>query len=130
MFIDWGGGWLSELGYIDFAGSGIVHMLGGMAGGTGAYFVGPRLNRYNNEMKHNFPHNVPFVVLGTFLLWFGWYGFNCGSTLSIVGENNMTVSKIGMTTTISATSSGLTSFILDTIYSSKNGKKGFILFLH
>ena len=80
----WGGGWLSELGFHDFAGSGVVHMIGGLVGFTGAMLVGPRLGKYNkdgtpNEFK---PTNVPFVFLGALILFFGWFGFNPGSTLS------------------------------------------------
>jgi ammonium transporter, Amt family len=80
----WGGGWLSELGFHDFAGSGVVHMIGGFIALTGAYLVGPRLGKYNkdgsaNEFK---PTNVLYIVLGGFILFFGWFGFNGGSTLS------------------------------------------------
>lgn len=119
----WGGGWLTELGYVDFAGSSIVHMVGGIAGLIGAKFVGPRKNRFHTNHKNNFqPHNIPFVVFGAFILWFGWYGFNCGSTLAITGDNKFLVSKIGMVTTISAASGGLTSFLVDARNSRKMKK--------
>jgi Amt family ammonium transporter len=80
----WGGGWLYNMGFHDFAGSGIVHMIGGLVGLTGAYLVGPRNGKYNkdgsaNDMK---PTNVPYVVLGGLILFFGWFGFNPGSTLN------------------------------------------------
>jgi Amt family ammonium transporter len=80
----WGGGWLSQLGFHDFAGSGVVHMIGGLVGFAGAALVGARNGKYNkdgtaNEFK---PTNVPFIVLGGLILFFGWFGFNPGSTLN------------------------------------------------
>ena len=114
----WGGGWLTELGYVDFAGSGIVHMVGGVAGLVGAMVLGPRINRFDSQNSKEFsPHNVPFVVFGTFILWLGWYGFNCGSTLSAIGDSRFDIAKVGMVTTISAASAGLMSFLLDARYS-------------
>jgi len=68
--------------YMDFAGSGLVHLVGGVGALCGALFVGPRKDRWIKEDEFA-PHNIPFVVLGTFCLWFGWYGFNPGSTLSM-----------------------------------------------
>merc|ERR550514_1548974 len=68
--------------YMDFAGSGLVHLVGGVGALCGALFVGPRKDRWENQDDF-VPHNIPFVVLGTFCLWFGWYGFNPGSTLSM-----------------------------------------------
>lgn len=69
--------------YMDFAGSGVVH--GGVGALCGAIIVGPRMARFNHTIaEEDFEvHNVPFVVLATFFLWFGWYGFNPGSTLSM-----------------------------------------------
>jgi Amt family ammonium transporter len=86
----WGGGWLSTLtilgttGVKDFAGSGVVHMLGGLAAFIGAAMVGPRLGKFNADGTPNAikGHNIPFVVIGTFILFFGWFGFNPGSTLA------------------------------------------------
>lgn len=80
----WGGGWISQLGFHDFAGSGVVHMIGGSVALAGAYLVGPRNGKYNkdgsaNEFK---PTNVPYIVLGGFILFMGWFGFNPGSTLN------------------------------------------------
>jgi len=85
----WGGGWLSELGFFDFAGSGVVHMLGGVAALAGVIVVGPRLGKYDeNGNPHVIPgHSVTLGALGVFILWFGWYGFNAGSTLAAVGED-------------------------------------------
>eukprot|EP00438_Fugacium_kawagutii_P030651 Skav221857 [mRNA] locus=scaffold1175:124034:145397:+ [translate_table: standard] len=77
----WGGGWLNGLwygvGFMDFAGSGIVHLTGGAAGLAGTIILGPRKGRFKKPEEFE-PHNVPLVVFGTFALWFGWYGFNPG----------------------------------------------------
>lgn len=83
----WGGGWLSELGYSDFAGSGIVHMTGGVAAAVGAAILGPRLGKYGPDGKPRaIPgHSIPFVVIGCFILFVGWFGFNPGSVLSADG---------------------------------------------
>ena len=84
----WGGGWLSTLpfgvGARDFAGSGVVHAVGGLVALVGAWMVGPRLGKFNKDGSANtIPgHNVAYVVLGTFILFFGWFGFNPGSTLA------------------------------------------------
>jgi Amt family ammonium transporter len=86
----WGGGWLSNItigsatGVVDFAGSGVVHMVGGLAALIAAWMVGPRIGRFNkdgtpNEIKG---HNIPYVLLGTMILFFGWFGFNAGSTVA------------------------------------------------
>ncbi|MDR7569213.1 MAG: ammonium transporter [Armatimonadota bacterium] len=84
----WGGGWLANLpfgvGARDFAGSGVVHAVGGLLGLVGAAMVGPRLGKYNPDGTPNpIPgHNMTYVVIGTFILFFGWFGFNPGSTLA------------------------------------------------
>jgi Amt family ammonium transporter len=80
----WGGGWLSELGFHDFAGSTLVHAVGGAAALVGAWALGPRLGKYGPEGQVNdMPgHNFPLATIGVFLLWFGWFGFNGGSVLS------------------------------------------------
>ncbi len=86
----WGGGWLSTLtiggtvGAKDFAGSGVVHAVGGLAALVGAAMVGPRIGKYNADGTANNirGHNVPYIVIGTFILFFGWFGFNPGSTLA------------------------------------------------
>jgi len=110
----WGGGWLSDGDagiYKDFAGSGIVHMTGGVAALCGAAIIGPRTGRFDAETSSNFvPHSIPLVVLGTFVLWFGWYGFNCGSTVSMTDGNDNTAALIAMTTTLSGAMSGIVVF--------------------
>eukprot|EP00397_Hematodinium_sp_SG-2012_P019274 GEMP01019796.1.p1 GENE.GEMP01019796.1~~GEMP01019796.1.p1 ORF type:complete len:692 (+),score=140.42 GEMP01019796.1:132-2207(+) len=109
----WSGyGWTT---YYDFAGSGIVHMTGGVAALLGATIAGPRKGRFENPAEFG-PHNMPFVVLGTFILWFGWYGFNPGSTLGMSdGLTAMTAALAAVNTTISAATCGLVSFIIETI---------------
>ena len=87
----WGGGWLAQTGLklglghgaVDFAGSGVVHAMGGIIGLAGAIVIGPRIGKYVNGKPQAIPgHNIPMVVLGTFILAFGWFGFNPGSTLA------------------------------------------------
>jgi Amt family ammonium transporter len=108
----WGGGWLSQLGHnfglghghVDFAGSSVVHMVGGVAALVGAKMMGPRLGKYDASGKARpIPgHNIPMAVLGTFILAFGWFGFNPGSTLSgtdthiaVIAVNTMLASASG-----------------------------------
>jgi ammonia channel protein AmtB len=97
----WGGGWLSKLGMVDFAGSTVVHSIGGMAGLIGAIMVGPRLGKYNSDGSSNViaGHNMPLAALGVFILWFGWFGFNPGSTTSGV---NLSIATIAVTTNLAA----------------------------
>ena len=79
----WGGGWLDQLGFYDFAGSTLVHGVGGWAALVGAYLLGPRIGKYTRKGAHPIKgHNMPLTAIGVFLLWFGWYGFNGGSVLS------------------------------------------------
>lgn len=96
-------------GAIDFAGSGAVHMVGGVAACAGAALLGPRLGRYDaNGKPIPIPgHNVALAVLGTFLLWVGWYGFNPGSALGIVNGFSTTVARVCVTTTLAGASGGL-----------------------
>jgi len=97
----WGGGWLAELGFFDFAGSGVVHLLGGMAALAGVLVVGPRRGRFAEDGKPRpIPgHSVTLGALGVFILWFGWYGFNAGSTLAAVGQD---IASPAVTTTLAA----------------------------
>lgn len=112
----WGYGFLakeiSDVGYMDFAGSGIVHMTGGVGALVGAIIAGPRLGRFDNPDAFN-PHSLPLIVLGTFILWFGWYGFNCGSTLAMdTASSGMMAAQVAMNTTVAGATGGLTVFIL------------------
>ena len=83
----WGGGWLSQLGFHDFAGSTAVHMLGGVCALVGAAILGPRIGKYNKDGTPNaIPgHSITLGALGVFILWFCWFGFNGGSTVSMTG---------------------------------------------
>lgn len=96
----WGGGWLSELGFMDFAGSTVVHSVGGWAALVGAAVIGPRTGKYTAEGKPTaIPgHNIPLGAAGVFLLWIGWFGFNPGSTV----EANREIGYIAMTTNLAA----------------------------
>lgn len=102
----WGGGWLANMGMIDFAGSTVVHSVGGWAGLAGAIILGPRIGKYNKDGTSNAitGHNIPLAALGVFILWFGWYGFNPGSTLS---GTSPAISTITVTTTLSAAAAAL-----------------------
>eukprot|EP00933_Yihiella_yeosuensis_P031687 TRINITY_DN2525_c0_g2_i1.p1 TRINITY_DN2525_c0_g2~~TRINITY_DN2525_c0_g2_i1.p1 ORF type:complete len:539 (+),score=118.65 TRINITY_DN2525_c0_g2_i1:143-1759(+) len=111
----WGYGFLADIndvGYMDFAGSGIVHMAGGVGALVGAAIAGPRNGRWESPDDFT-PHSLPLVVLGTFILFFGWYGFNCGSTLSLdTAEKGQLAAQVAMNTTIGASTGGLLVFIL------------------
>jgi Amt family ammonium transporter len=99
----WGGGWLNELGFIDFAGSTIVHSVGAWVGLAGAAIVGPRIGKYVNGKAKAIPgHNIAFGALGVFILWFGWFGFNPGSELAATGGSTSAIAKVALTTNLSA----------------------------
>lgn len=112
----WGYGWLSELadvGFMDFAGSGVVHLTGGCAALMGTIVLRPRTGRFDPEKSDEFfPHNLPLVVLGTFSLWFGWYGFNPGSTLGMSGDAGYLAAHVAMNTTLSAATGGIVVFLI------------------
>ena len=111
----WGGGWLSEMGFHDFAGSTVVHSVGAWIGLAGAILVGPRIGKYGKNKKANVipGHNISFAALGVFILWFGWFGFNGGSQLAISGEENATaVSHIFLTTNLSAVGGAFVALIV------------------
>ena len=97
----WGGGWLQQRGMIDFAGSTVVHSVGGWAALIGALLIGPRIGKYNKDGKATaIPgHNITLGALGVFILWFGWFGFNPGSTLSGTTPD---IGKIAVTTNLAA----------------------------
>ena len=105
----WGGGWLQNLGMWDFAGSTVVHSTGGWLALAGAIVLGPRIGKYNQDGSSNaFPaHNMPLVALGAFILWFGWFGFNCGSTMAL----NTSIAHIAATTNIAAAAGGITAML-------------------
>jgi Amt family ammonium transporter len=101
-------------GVIDFAGSGVVHMTGGTAALFAAWILGPRIGRFDSTgAVQNIPaHSLPLATLGVFILWFGWYGFNCGSTLGIIGGLQETAAKVAVVTTLAAGAGGVTSLAL------------------
>lgn len=114
----WGGGWLSKMGFHDFAGSTVVHSVGAWVALAGAIVVGPRLGKYSASGKSNVipGHNLAFGALGVFILWFGWFGFNGGSQLAASGEDNaVAISHIFLTTNISAVSGAMVAMILSWI---------------
>ncbi len=88
----WGGGWLSELGFHDFAGSTAVHMVGGICACIGAWMLGPRIGKYDSEGKPKaiLGHNLTFAALGVFILWFCWFGFNGASTVAMDSDEAVT----------------------------------------
>ncbi|HIW18086.1 MAG TPA: ammonium transporter [Candidatus Faecalicoccus intestinipullorum] len=115
----WGGGWLSDLGFLDFAGDTVVHSLGGWAALAGALVLGPRIGKYGKDGKPKaIPgHNMSLAVIGLFVLWLGWFGFNPGSTMSF--QNPSDVMHILMTTNTSAILAVLTSTITSWIFIGK-----------
>lgn len=125
VYLTWGGGWLSQLStpFHDFAGSGVVHMIGGFAGATGAFAIGPRAGRWDSDLATDFrPHNVISVLSGVLLLWVGWYGFNPGSTGGMSSyENSLIASQAAVTTTVAAASGGAVTFTIASMRTS-NGK--------
>ncbi|MFA7256201.1 MAG: ammonium transporter [Kiritimatiellales bacterium] len=109
-FWQWGGGWLSQMGFHDFAGSLVVHAVGGFAGLAGAIVLGPRIGKFgaNGKPKAMPGHNLPLAALGVFILWVGWYGFNPASQLAIVGaDNTNAVMLIAVNTTLAAAAGGI-----------------------
>ena len=109
----WGGGWLSQLSIPmhDFAGSTVVHSVGGWLALTGAIVLGPRIGKYKNGKANAIPgHSITLATLGVFILWIGWFGFNPGSTLG-VGDAGL-ISKIFVTTNAAAAVGGIATMIL------------------
>ncbi|MFH1791085.1 MAG: ammonium transporter [Candidatus Omnitrophota bacterium] len=107
----WGGGWLAGLHFADFAGSTVVHALGGFAALTGTVILGPRFGKYNSDGTANAiaGHNIPLASLGVFILWFGWFGFNPGSTLS-VGDGSL-IARVAINTNLAAAAGGIAAMI-------------------
>jgi Amt family ammonium transporter len=101
----WGGGWLADLGFVDFAGSTLVHTVGGCAALMGAAFLGPRMGKYSADGQVNaLPgHNLSLATLGCLILWLGWFGFNPGSQLAA----DLAVPYIAVTTNLGAAAGGL-----------------------
>lgn len=108
------GGWLGGLGMIDFAGSAVIHALGGFSALAAAILVGPRIGKFSEDGTSNIvpPSNLPLASVGAFILWFGWFGFNSGSTLS---ATNGSIGHIAVTTMLAA-ASGCATCILFTMF--------------
>jgi Amt family ammonium transporter len=117
----WGGGWLAQLGsnfglghgYADFAGSGVVHSVGGWMGLAGAYVLGPRIGKYNRDGSPNYipGHDLTVAMLGTFILAFGWFGFNPGSTLGASGGGDLRIGLIAVDTMLAGAASSLSAML-------------------
>ncbi|MBC5842552.1 MAG: ammonium transporter [Flavobacteriaceae bacterium] len=108
------GGWLAQLGFTDFAGSTVVHSLGGWASLVAAIMVGPRIGKYNLDGTTNAiqGHSLMLGALGVFILWMGWFGFNPGSQLAISGDNALAVASIFITTNLAAASGAIAAMFL------------------
>jgi Amt family ammonium transporter len=111
----WGGGWLSKLpfgaGHVDFAGSGVVHTIGGFVGLAGALVLGPRFGKYGKDGKPRaIPgHSITLAALGTFILWFGWFGFNPGSTFS---AHQLRIAVVAVNTNLAAAAGAAVALLL------------------
>jgi ammonium transporter, Amt family len=117
----WGGGWLAQLGanfglghgYVDFAGSGVVHSVGGWMGLAGAIVLGARIGKYNKDGSPNFipGHSMTFAILGCFILAFGWFGFNPGSTLAASGSGALRIGIIAVNTMLAGAAASLSAML-------------------
>jgi Amt family ammonium transporter len=117
----WGGGWLSQLGnnfglgvgYVDFAGCGPVHAIGGFAALAGAMVLGPRLGKYNRDGSANpIPgHSIPLALTGVMILGFGWFGFNAGSTFGAAGGGNLRIGVVAATTAMASAGGAVASLL-------------------
>ena len=111
----WGGGFLSEMGFSDFAGSTIVHSVGGWAALAGVILLGARTGKYGKDGKVNLiaPSNLPLATLGTFILWLGWFGFNGGSQLAMATKTDINaISAVFVNTNIAAAAGAMTAAFL------------------
>ena len=110
----WGGGWLSKMGFHDFAGSTAVHMVGGVAAFIGALILGPRIGKYHRDGRARaIPgHSLTLGALGVFILWFCWFGFNGASTVSMEGDAIVSAGKIFVTTNLAAAVATVTVMII------------------
>ena len=116
-----GSGWLTNLGFIDFAGSSIVHGVGGFAALVAAYMVGPRIGKYVNGETIPMPgHNQIIATLGVFILWLGWFGFNGGSQLAWGGDDAVGASTVVLVTNLAAAAGALGALITSWFYLKKS----------
>ncbi len=115
-----GSGWLTEMGFIDFAGSSIVHAVGGFAALVAAYMVGPRIGKYVDGKIFAIPgHNQILATLGVFVLWLGWFGFNGGSQLAWGGDDAVAASAVIVATNLAAAAGALGALITTWFYYGK-----------
>ena len=114
----WGGGWLASKGFLDFAGSTVVHSIGGWAALVGILFLGPRLGKYGPGKKVNaIPgHNMTSAAIGVFVLWFGWFGFNPGSTMA---ADAASIAHVATTTNVAAAAGTLSAMLAAWIFLGK-----------
>ncbi len=110
----WGGGWLDQLGFLDFAGSTLVHSVGAWVGLAGTIVLGPRAGKYIKGKAKAIPgHNLAYAALGVFILWFGWFGFNPGSQLGAAGEENtLAIAHIVLTTNLAAAGGAISALLV------------------
>lgn len=114
------GGWLAKMGFTDFAGSTVVHAVGGFASLVAAAMVGPRIGKYTDGKSNAIPgHNLMIGALGVFILWLGWFGFNPGSQLAISGDNAFKVATIFITTNLAGAAGALAAMFLTWIFYKK-----------
>jgi Amt family ammonium transporter len=114
-FWKWGGGWLDQMGFYDFAGSVVVHSVGGFAALAAAIVLGPRIGRFSDdsEARHLQGHSLALAASGVLILWVGWYGFNPGSQLAFAGEANIhAVMTIAVNTTLAAGAGGVAAMVV------------------
>jgi Amt family ammonium transporter len=105
----WGGGWLAKQGMLDFAGSTVVHSIGGWAALTGAFMLGPRLGKYRDGKSEAIPgHSLTSATIGVFVLWFGWFGFNPGSTMA---ADWVSIAHVAVTTNTAAATASISALI-------------------
>ncbi len=117
-FWKWGGGWLDQLGFYDFAGSIVVHAVGGFAALAGAMVIGPRIGRFGSDpdAPHLAGHSLATASLGVFILWVGWFGFNPGSQLAFSGEANIAATMlIAVNTALSGAAGAIAAMITSTL---------------
>ena len=114
------GGWLAQMGFTDFAGSTVVHAVGGFASLVAAAMVGPRIGKYTDGKSNAIPgHNLMLGALGVFILWLGWFGFNPGSQLAISGDNAFKVAAIFITTNLAGAAGALAAMFLTWMFYKK-----------
>ena len=115
----WGGGWLASIGFADFAGSTVIHTTGGIAGLVGTMIMKPQTGKYRADGSPNLipGHNIPLAALGVFILWFGWFGFNAGSTLSV--GNGSLIARVAINTNLAAAAGGIAALVTIWIVSKK-----------